>query len=105
MLCCGNASFREIRLSQTGYVARGGVARACCPEAFDALHGLDAAACTNSRTVQRGGGTGEFELALQRPTLKQPVDESRVKNVARSGGVHRLHMKGRSVVELCAVPG
>src|SRR6266404_139437 len=73
-------------------------------QAFDFFYRLDAAARANSRTVQRGGGTRELELALQRPALQQRVDKSRMKNVSRSRGVHGLNAKGWSVVELRAVP-
>jgi len=50
------------------------------------------------------GSAGKFELALEWPTFKQPVDESRMKNISGASGVHGLHMKSRSVMEIVCRP-
>ena len=73
-------------------------------KASNGFRGLDAAACADSCAVERGRCTREFELALQRPILKQSVDESRVKNIACSGGVHGVDAESGRVMELCSVP-
>src|SRR5713226_4895707 len=72
---------------------------------FDCCDGLDAAAGADGGAVEGGGGAGEIELALQGPTLQEPVNEACVKNVSGAGGVNGLHAKSGGVVELRPVPG
>jgi len=81
------------------------MARAGRDAPFDCSEGLNGAAGPESGAVQRGGGAGKLELARRRPALQQRVDESSVKDIARSGRVERFHLKCRRVVELRAVPG
>src|SRR5437016_1384178 len=86
-------------------VVRGRVSSARGHEAFDDFDGLDAAAGADGSAVERGGGAGKIELALQGPSLQEPVDEAGVKNISGASGVNRLHAKGGRVVEARPVQG
>src|SRR5437016_3072263 len=92
---CGNSQCS----SQFPCVVGWGVAGTGGDEALDGVDGLDAAAGADGSAVERGGSAAEIELALQRPTLEQPIDKSRVKNVARTRGVKRLHPERGCVME------
>ena len=67
--------------------------------AFRYPHRLNPAAGAGCGAVQRGSGTGEVELAGQRPALQKSIDKSGVEDVAGAGGVQRFHLKCGSVVE------
>src|SRR6202171_4600379 len=91
-------------------VASGGGERCRAPssaatEVLDIGAGLDAAACADGGTVQRGSGTRKIKLALQRPALRQTVNKASVKNIAGAGSVHCLDAICGGVVKLRAVPG
>src|SRR6266704_2410211 len=90
---------------QCGCVVSRRVASTGGDEVLDGVDGLDAAEGADGGAVERGGGTGEIELARQGPTLQEPVNKARMKNVTSAGGVHRLNSKCRGVVEARAVPG
>src|SRR5260370_7156323 len=77
----------------------------CCHKPFDDFDGLDSSTGADGGAIERGGGAGEIELPLQMPALQESVDEARVKNVSRAGGVNRLHAKSGGVVELRPIPG
>jgi hypothetical protein len=69
------------------------VALASGDQVLDFSEWSDVAARADSSAVKSGGGTGEFELALQRPTLQQPVDETGVEDVAGSSGIDGVNEK------------
>ena len=73
-------------------------------EALDGVDGLDAAAGADGSAVERGSSAAEIELALQRPALQEPVNESGMKNVSGAGGVKRFHAERGCVVEARPVP-
>lgn len=75
-----------------------------CHEVLNLGYGLDAAAGAHGRAVEGGGGAGEFELALQWPTLQKTKNKTCVKSISRPGGVDRIDAIGRSVVKLPAIP-
>jgi hypothetical protein len=74
-------------------------------EVLGLFEGLDTAAGADRHAVERGGGAGEVELAVERPTLKETVDEAGVEDIAGSGGVGDRDTVGGGVVEVLAVPG
>ena len=76
------------------------VSRARGDQLFDIFDRLNPAAGAGAGTVQGGGGAGEIKLTGQRPVLQKSVNKSGVEDVARAGGVQRLHAKGGRVVEL-----
>lgn len=90
---------------RTGDVIGVVVADAGRDEVFDGVEVLDAAACTDGHAVEGGGGAGEVELAVERPALKEAVDEAGVEDVSGSGGIDYVHSIGWGVVELHAIPG
>src|SRR5256886_1321597 len=73
-------------------------------EALDGVDGLDAAAGADGSAVERGSSAAEIELALQRPALQEPVNESGMKNVSGACGVKRLHAERSRVVETLPIP-
>ena len=73
-------------------------------EALDGIDGLDAAAGADGGAVEGGGSAAEIELALQRPALQEPVNESGMKNVSGACGVKRLHAERSRVVETLPIP-
>ena len=81
------------------------MSRAGGNQLFDILHRLNTSAGAGCGAVQRGSGTGEVELAGQRPALEKSVDKSGVEDVAGAGGVQSFHLKCGGVVEPGAVPG
>ena len=84
---------------------RGSIAGRRGHQAFDLFDGADAAAGAVGRAVECGGGTGEVELAVERPVLEQTVDEAGVEDVAGAGGVGDGDAVGGAWMELLAVPG
>src|SRR5258708_4148324 len=78
--------FRSLRMPSTG-----------SHQVFDAFDGLNAAAGADGGAVEGGGGAGEVELSLQRPTLQEPVDEAGVEDVSGTGSVNRLDAKSAGV--------
>src|SRR4029077_12732327 len=86
-------------------IERIGVPRACGNQLSDILYRLNTSTGAGGGAVQRGCGTGEVELAGQRPAPEESVDKSGVKDVAGTGSVQGFHLKRGSVVEPGAVPG
>src|SRR5260370_14952205 len=76
----------------------------CCHQRFDDFDGLYSAAGADGGAVERGGGAGKIELALQGPALQEPVNKTGVKNVSGASSVNGLDAKRGGVVELRTVP-
>ena len=68
------------------------------------VDGLDATSRAGCGAVERGGGTGEVQLAWQRPALQQSVNKSGVEYIPGARGIQRLHTKGGRVVESRTIP-
>ena len=94
-----------MRLSaQSCGVRSGGVVSASGDETGDVVEGMDASASAYSSAVESSGGTGEFELPVERPVLQHGVDEACVEDVARARSVANRYAEGGDVEELLAVP-
>jgi len=81
-----------------------GVLRSHGHESFDGLHGLNATAGADGSAVESGGGAGELQLPLQWPALQKPVNETCMKDVAGTCGVHRIDAISGRVVKSLAIP-
>jgi hypothetical protein len=90
---------------QGGEVSRGFVARRGGHECLNGGDRPDAAAGALGHAVHGGGGTGEVELALERPSLQGSVDEAGVEDVAGAGGVDGADAVGGGVVQVLSIPG
>lgn len=93
ILACG------VSMSEDRGVAGGGGEKM-----LDGGERRDAAAGADAGAIERGGGASEIKLLLQGPALQKRVDEAGMEQVAGSGGVHGVNLKGRRVVKLRAVP-
>jgi hypothetical protein len=102
LLSCGPAVFTSSAssLRESG----GAVVRAGSYEGFDGFDRLNAAPGTDCRAVESSSGTGEVELAVERPVLQEAVDEAGVEDVASAGGVDDGDAIGGGGVEVPTVP-
>src|SRR2546427_4940629 len=80
------------------------MANTAAPQLLDFVYRPNAAASSESRAVQCCRGATIFKYHWKYIPAQQGVSESGMKDVARSGGVHRVHAEGRAVVELRSVP-
>src|SRR5712692_1024595 len=95
---------RRCSAFEFGSVECCGMSRALADQPLDLRYGLDSASSPQSGAVQRRSGTTELELPTKRPALQQRVNESAVKDVACSGGIHSINPEGGCMMELLAVP-
>src|SRR6185437_283967 len=109
VICFGHRTRRKPvsdgRLSQICYVEKRRMAKPRCHQFLDLPHGLNSASRADAHAVQRCGGAGKIENTRKLPALQQTIDEAGVECVTRAGGINRVYLKCRSVVELFAIPG
>src|SRR5213082_678601 len=71
---------------------------------LDYVDRLNSTSRAYAHAIQCCGSTGKIETSWQRPALKQSIDETGMKSISRSGGVHGGDLIGAGVMELLAVP-
>src|SRR5580700_8071208 len=72
---------------------------------FNFVHGANPAASSRRCAVQSCRRAAKFKYFSKFVAAQQGIGESSVKDVARSGGVHRVHPESGAVMELRSVPG
>src|ERR1700745_3130503 len=72
---------------------------------FDFLHGPNPAASSRRCAVQSRRRAAKFKYFWKCLAAQQGIGEPGVEDVARSGGIHRIHQESRAVMELHSVPG
>src|ERR1700744_675266 len=71
---------------------------------FDGLYALNTAARAGELAVDGCCGAGEVELAIERPTLQEAIDESGMEDVTCACGVNYRDAIGATVEDFLTVP-
>ena len=75
------------------------------PQFLDFVHGANPAASSRRGAIQSRRRAAKFKYFWKFVAAQQGIGEPGVKDVARSGGVHRVHPESGAVMELRSVPG